>query len=234
VPTAYPTITNVTIDGRITNRSEWRDTTEFAVEEGNKTIAYFRAKYDTDYLYTLFDFLECSQPFKGNSTYWGNQVYLYFDPLSVRSSSPDPSMYGISVYCDSSTIFVCEGDASGGWTPFYQTNVTGMFRKVRYAPSPHSEARHMIMELRIPLLFASLKSHMQGTIGFAFGLYDGRTDTEVWYPSEWQWKEGRVPSTMGTLEYSQIPIPEFSPTLVMSISMVVLCVFVIARKRCKK
>jgi hypothetical protein len=232
-PVAYPLITAVTLDGKYTSASEWNDTVELPVESGIETLAYFRAKYDSNYLYTLWDFVECRKAFNGNRTSYENQIVIYFDPLSLRSKTPDPSMYRLVVPCDiyQSEAWASHGSASGGWTNFALTSIPGLSRKVQYTSSPHSAMIHMIMELNIPLTFADLKSHMQGTIGFALDFYDGRTGYEAWYPSEWNYQD---PSTMGTLQYSQVAVPEFSPILVMSISLVTLYILTMFRKRMRK
>jgi len=232
-PVASPLTTQVTLDGRYTTASEWTDTSEFPIEVGVRgVVAYFSVKYDAASMYSIWDFVECQKMFPGNQSngYYPNQVVMYLDPLSKQTSnSVDPSMYRIDVFTGSvptGTVRVSKGTNSGGWADWDSSNV-GISNRVQYVSSSHSSVSHMILELKIPLTFATLKAQIPGKIGIGIEFSDYWTEVHANYPSSWGWKD---PSSWGTLDFASAPIPEFSFTSV-SLILSVLSVAVLFRLR---
>jgi hypothetical protein len=207
-PVAYPLLSKVTIDGKYTSPNEWNDTTPMRLEGGIGWVAYFSAKYDSSYLYTLWDFPECRTSFSGNDTSAANQVWFYSDPMNKRSTTVDNTMYRIAAWDDGppvARVWGSQGLTGGGWADW--ASINGPFvAALQYTSSPYSQIPHMVLELRIGLTFADLKSHSNSSIGMTLGFVDERSGFEVRYPSDYDYKN---PSTWGTLSFSHTTVPEF-------------------------
>lgn len=228
-PVAHPLKALVTLDGKHTTPSEWADTSEFEIEVGVRgPVAYFSVKYDSSYLYTMWDFIECRKAFNGNSTEkYPSQVLMYFDPLYKRTvGKVDTSMYRFAVltgYLPAGRVAASRGTGSGSWADWDSSNTQGITSRIQYTSSPHSQQSHMIAEIRVPLKFAELQSHVQGTIGVVLRFSDRWTHVYAEYPATWDEKD---PSSWGNLEFSQTPMPElaaaFAPLLMSLLSITAL------------
>lgn len=227
--TAYPLQNPVNLDGRYTNANEWSDAGELALGIALITDgAYFSAKYDVNYLYTMWDFVECTTSFNGNDTYGANQVYIYLDPTNKGGGTVDEGMWSILVYTSAgASAWARHGTSTGDWTD-WNTHPLGIDARFQYTSSPHSPLTHLVVEIRFALSFAELRSGVQsGSIGASIGFYDGRTDRDGGYPSRWYYKD---PSSWGTLEISQVPIPEFS-AIAVPFAASLLLIFSVAKLR---
>ena len=86
----------------------------------------------------------------------------------------------------------------------------------------------MILELKIPLTFANLKTQIPDKIGIAIEFSDYWREVFADYPSNWDWKDA---SSWGTLDFASAPIPEFSFT---SVPLILSVLSVIGLLRLKK
>jgi hypothetical protein len=221
---AYPLQSQVTLDARYTTTAEWNDAKEYSIEAASGPLLYYSMKYDTGYLYFMWDFVECTKPFSGNSTGYSNQVYIVLNP--ENKGTLDPTMY--AVWSSGTYVSYARGTSSAEWTAEEPAPVDIQSR-TQYTSSPHSISPHMIVEMRVALTFADLKSHLNGAIGFALGALDGFHGRAAEYPRGWR---NTNPSTWGTLEFSQTPIPEF-PSLVLAL-LVPFMIVIVAGKLSKK
>lgn len=225
---APPLQNAVTLDGRYSSPTEWSDASELKIETGALGVgAYFSAKYDSNYLYTMWDFVEATKSFSGNTTVpYPNQMYAYVNPTGEDTTTVDKTMYRIFMFNGRLSATLSQGTPTGDWTE--DTAAPGDIQsRQQFTSSPHSSMTHMVVELRIALTFGGIKSHMNGGIGLAIGFYDGSKDISYDYPGDWHSKN---PSTWGTLEFSTEPIPEF-PTALLPVLAVLVLIFVITKKR---
>ncbi|MGA2785801.1 MAG: hypothetical protein ABSF09_14005 [Candidatus Bathyarchaeia archaeon] len=234
-PVAYPLLNQVTVDGKYTSPREWNDTIVFEAVAGLGETVYFSAKYDSTYLYTIWDFPECKTSFTGSDTKGANQVLLYLNPLNKRSATVDNTMYRIAAWeygAPVARVSGSQGLTGGGWAEW--AHIDGHFlAALQYTSSPHSQTPHFVLELRIALTFANLKSATtNSSIGIALGWVDNfGNGFEVDYPSDYNYKD---PSTWGTMSFSHMAVPEFplSPTVPFLVTIfVTILACKIARKK---
>jgi len=234
-PVVYPLLNQVTVDGKYTSPREWNDTIVFEAVAGLGETVYFSAKYDSTYLYTIWDFPECKTSFTGSDTKGANQVLLYLNPLNKRSATVDNTMYRIAAWeygAPVARVSGSQGLTGGGWAEW--AHIDGHFlAALQYTSSPHSQTPHFVLELRIALTFANLKSATtNSSIGIALGWVDNfGNGFEVDYPSDYNYKD---PSTWGTMSFSHMAVPEFplSPTVPFLVTIfVTILACKIARKK---
>lgn len=219
----YPLVNLVILDGRYTTAKEWSDTIAFPLKAGvSGNVGYFTAKYDSHYLYVIWDLVDCQAPYGGTDD--RNEVGMYLDPSNQKSNSLNQNVYrldfadvgGFLVY-----IYASQGTSSGGWTDW--TSYTGPEIKaaLSYSSSPNSKTPHMIVETRIALAFASLETHVPGTIGLFLYMKDAtHSDLEADYPGDANFK---IPSTWGSVQTTSVPISEFPGV----VPVLLLAVFVV-------
>lgn len=239
VPQSYPLTNSVTLDGRYTTPNEWNDTSELQLDVGATTgAAYFSSKYDSNYLYTIWDFVECRTYFAGNKTNSPNQVVMNLDP-SDRGVLDD-SLYAIAVVAVGSSsvgtpfagsVSVSRG-TSNGWTKWGpQPSTNPISTEIQYTSSPHSSASHLVVEVRIDLTFADLKSHLSSSrIGYSMVMHDFWTNAHPAYPSHY---DINTPSSWGWLDFMQVPIPEFD-VIAVPLIMSLLVAALVTRRRHKR
>ena len=219
----------VTLDGRFSNPSEWSDSLELSLESGvSGVVAYLNMKYDSNYLYLMWDFVECTKSFEGNSTVnYSNQVYFDMNPTNKATETLDSSMYSIVAFDAYQGAYYQRGTTAGGdWT---DNALAGADVQVRsqFTISPRRSSSHLIVEMRMALTLGNVKSNMDHDIGFAIGFYDAYHDVGASSPRGWRDKD---PSTWGTLQFSTEPIPEF-PAALLPVLAVLVLIFVITKKR---
>lgn len=225
---AYPLQVAVNFDGRVTSATEWTDVDELELGIGTmEGAAYFGAKYDANYLYMLYDFVECTTLFKGNTTVNPNQVFIYMNPSNKATSTLDNSMYRIFVFAYSQTPRISRGTASGEWTDTTASTSSDVSARAQLSKSPHSGQNHLVVEMRIALTFGDIKSNMAGGIGAAIGFFDGKTGAYAGYPSRWRALD---PSSWTTMEFSVVAVPEFSSLMVL-LPVLALPLLLVRRQR---
>ncbi len=227
---AYPLLNQVMLDGAYSSATEWSDADELALSSGiSGVVAYFSAKYDSDFLYTMWDFIECQTPFTANAAIMqSTRIVLLLNPSNVASNKLDTTMYDV-IYAPShgQTAYVARGLDTGQWTV---PQVSGVDITVRgqYTTSPHFASNHLVVELSIATTFGNIKSYMGSGVGAAIMFNDERTGIVALYASP-SFKM-IDPSSWGRLNFSQVPIPEFQPPFVYAIVPLAL-VFVAVLKR---
>ena len=233
-PTAYPLQYPVNLDGRYTNQNEWSDVVEMPLDVGiSGTGAYFSAKYDSSYLYTMWDFIECRTPFSGNDTASENDVYMYLNPTNKPSETVDPSMWRILVASGYGVgAYFSRGTSDGDWTSWSRerTSEINVDSRYQYTSSPHSPLTHWIVEIRFALSGALKKVVAEGRMGVTINFYDGFNDVRGGYPHSWRYKD---PSTWASLEFSQEVVPEF-PAVALPLVTSILLIFSLAKPRGRK
>jgi hypothetical protein len=235
-PVAYPLQNKVTIDGKYTNPTEWNDTIPLKLVGGLGQEGYFMAKYDSNYLYTMWDFPECKTSFTGSETKDANEVIFYINALNKYTTIVDDTMYRIDAWDDSpphARVSGSQGLAAGGWASWAHLDGTGYFTtNIQYTSSPYSQTPHMILELRIALTFAGLKSATtSNSIGVGIEFGDNSNDFFLDYPSNWNYKD---PSTWGTLTFSHTTVPEFPLGSTVPILTSILLTILASRMAIKK
>ncbi|MGA2462085.1 MAG: hypothetical protein ABSF82_11770 [Candidatus Bathyarchaeia archaeon] len=222
----YPLVNLVILDGTYTTAKEWSDTIALPMEAGvSGIVGYFAAKYDSNYLYVVWDFVGCQAPYGGTDD--RNEVGMYLDPSNQKSNSLNQNVYRLD-FADVGgflvNIYASEGTSSGGWTDWTTYTGTDIKAALSYSFSPNSKTTHMIVEARIALAFASLKTHVPGTIGLYLYMKDAtHTDLAADYPGDANFK---IPSTWGSLQTTSVPISEFPEVVpVLLLALLVVATF---------
>ena len=230
--TSYPAVNPVKIDGKFTTASEWNDTAQVPFYGTQGVVGYFASKYDSQFIYFVWDFVEDNEVFYGfhgdSTIVYPDQVCLWLDISNDKTDRPDENDYNICVVNTgrSSTgvqVYLSRPLPLGSsWSSSQET--TEFSSGSLLTASPNSDKPHLVYEFRMPVTFADIKSHMQdGGVGFATEVWDGNTRVDVYLPSNISYVS---PHTWATLTFSSIAIPEFfsQPVLVSSLILLLAVV----------
>jgi len=225
---SYPAVNPVKIDGKFTAASEWNDTAQVPLSYGTQgVVGYFASKYDSQFIYFVWDFVADNKVFHGNSTIvYPDQVCLWFDISNDRTDRPGENDYNVCVMNTGSgstgvQVYLSRGTGSD-WSSWSET--TEFSSRSLLTASPNSDKPHLVYEFRMPVTFANIKSHMRDYgVGFATEVWDGNTRVNAYLPSNISYDS---PRTWATLTFSSIAIPEFfsQPVLVSSLILLLAVV----------
>jgi hypothetical protein len=208
----------VAVDGRWTNSKEWTDALRIDCGWG-----WVALKDDSNSLYVLVDFVNDKSPENGD---W---AFVSWDQKNDGGTKPQNDDYRLVVEYTSTTTFqslILEGTGVD-WGNQKAASSVGISANSTNdgTNDPYSSSPHVIYEFQVPRVLLDNSTTIK-TIGFvagahAFGIGFIMTQKTASYLQ---------PSTWNTLTFS-IPVPEFSPAVVMVISLGVTAALVLGRRK---
>jgi hypothetical protein len=208
--TCYSLVEPVTIDGKWTSATEWRDAAEVRmyVGEGN-AVGYFRIKHDASYVYVLMESLA------DTAVEQWDWMQVFFDTLHNHGLPSADDYRFLAVWMTSTSMDVRNWKGNGtGWSPLNPL-LAGAQAKIGLdtGNSPHAPYPHFVGEFKIPL---SVGITLGSEFGFFIHLGDSHDDLlsmhfywpgpslapEMYDPSSW----GDVLLSRAELGYSLVEL----------------------------
>jgi hypothetical protein len=233
--TCYLATQPVTIDGKWTTKTEWNDTAETKLLVGSGALeGYFRIKHDSSWLYVLVDVPGDTQVEYSVAKDHGDYAQIFFDPLYNDGSKPRTDDYKYAAWYNTTggTDLVAREWAGTDWGANWWSSTSDLDATIGMdnGNSPHSPSPHVVVEFRVPL------SIIKGTTFGFFIRYVDSTEADAlhWYwPGPTAVDQEYAPNTWGTVNLSNIAVPEFSSSWLIA-AATVLMVLALNRAHKKK
>lgn len=187
-----PSVNKIIIDGKWTEKNEWRDASEFSYERGKNVFGYFLIKDDGEFLYVMIDFVSdrtIDDQDMGrlrfdteNDKGWGNLSGCQINGSCVGKPGMAPMQddYMIDLIWNEGSANQISFKGSGTeWIPLKENNpVVQAATSNDSNNSPYSNIPHLIYEFAIPRLLFENKTE----IGFsAYAKNKGERDLKKSY-----------------------------------------------------
>lgn len=210
--TCYLLTEPVTLDGKWTSNSEWKDAQEAQLLVADGTaVGYFRVKQDRTWLYVLAESLIDKDVEYNSTTDNGEWMQVFLDTLHDDGKSPKTDDYQFGfLWVDATHMQINIRKGTGtDWTRV--DPIEGVEAKIGTdtGNSPHPPYPHVVGEARLPLSLIGI-----ATFGFFIRFVDSSEVLTKWFywPGLTLADQGVDPSSWGNVAYSMEPIPEFSLT----------------------
>jgi hypothetical protein len=230
----------VIIDGKWTTKSEWNDTTEIQLLQGNLAPGpgYFRIKHDSSWLYLLADLPGDTQAEYSMAKGHGDYMQVFIDPLNDDGSKVRTDDHEYEAWYSNAKWngiypahmeLVAQEWTGTKWSKNLWSSTEDLNAKIGNdtGNSPHPPSPHVVAEFRIPL------SIIKGTTFGFFMRYVDSSESEAmhWYwPGGGIWIQAHTPNTWGSVNLSRVAVPEFSGAWLV-VTAVMFAVALIFRSR---
>jgi len=233
--TSYVSMNNVTIDGTWTSSDEWGDAESIGLHlsggYNTSDAAYFRIKHDNASVYVLVDFVTdrtvdpiTSEPLPRSNP---DSAWVVIDTNHDRGTELKKDDWAFEIFWTDTTEPRKVGlhkVVEGNWKFVgFVTDFAGASSNDS-SNDPYSSDPHAIYEFKIPRGWFGKSP----TIGLHVMVCDHSRKYffMTWPESSWD----DDPSTWGNLNFSSVPIPEFSYSSTAGIAIAVATVGVLARR----
>jgi len=202
----------VQLDGKWTTAEEWIDAAEVST-----AAVCIRVKHDEARMYVLIDHVADPQIDRSPSINEGDLCWIYADPNHDGGEKLQPDDYGFGARWAAQTLTLMMAKGAGGnWTMMAPISGFEARSSSDQSTNPKTTSPHVSYELSIPKYIIA-----NPTVGARFSVRDGAKGVFRQWPIQSRPIE---PDTWADLEFSALPIGEFSMSQLPLIALICLSV----------